>query len=351
MSSLKHTNAIDLPAWRSLYEVAEQIKKLAPWKWMNETDVFGVRFPGTNDIGYVSVMGGIGQHFAVSVYLGNEALHMFNDLQSQEPGHCGAELLLEIPQLMASFEDRDALEAADRSIIKRLGLKFRGANQWPLFRSYRPGFYPWFLEKGEVEKLTVALRQALTMAMLIEDNPDVLRTDNANEYLVRTSRSEGDGVIWENSYEVLAEPESFELNFLVDVEQFKELQTLPRNIRALEADFFIAPGGIQKSPGERPALTYLLLAVETGNGCILGAEVLTAQEGLRTMWGEMPGRLISVLHKNSFMPRQIRVASPLLYNLLSPLKEDTGIDIVFCNELPAADDARAALMHHMQNEM
>jgi len=37
------------------------------------------------------------------------------------------------------FEDRDGLDKQDREVIKKLGLKFRGAHAWPMFCSYRPG--------------------------------------------------------------------------------------------------------------------------------------------------------------------------------------------------------------------
>ena len=52
--------------------------------------------------------------------------------------------VLEIPQLQASFEDRGHLQKEDRDVIKKLGLKFRGANSWPMFRNYAPECSPGF---------------------------------------------------------------------------------------------------------------------------------------------------------------------------------------------------------------
>jgi hypothetical protein len=49
--------------WRRLYEAAVGVKELAPWEWMTETDVFGVQDPETQEIGFVSVMGALGEHF------------------------------------------------------------------------------------------------------------------------------------------------------------------------------------------------------------------------------------------------------------------------------------------------
>ncbi|MGH3145873.1 MAG: DUF7309 domain-containing protein, partial [Rubrobacter sp.] len=122
--------------WRWLYESAVRIKEVAPWEWMTEADVFGVQSPETGEPGFVSVMGMLGEHYAVSLYLGSEGIHGFLDLQEMGP-FADPEALIQIPQLQASFEDREELDRRDREVIKELGLKFRGRNAWPMFRSYR----------------------------------------------------------------------------------------------------------------------------------------------------------------------------------------------------------------------
>ena len=114
-----------LDEWRKLYTVAAQLKELAPWRWMNEDDIFGVRNPETNQLGFASVMGILGEHYAVNVYLGVEALYDFWNLENQDmefpedeeefPDElAGAvmEQLLLIPQLQLSFEDRDDVPRA-----------------------------------------------------------------------------------------------------------------------------------------------------------------------------------------------------------------------------------------------
>ena len=47
-----------------LYQAAKQVKELAPWEWMTEGDLFGVQNPETKEIGFVSVMGELGEHFS-----------------------------------------------------------------------------------------------------------------------------------------------------------------------------------------------------------------------------------------------------------------------------------------------
>src|ERR1051326_7444971 len=159
---------------KTLFSLAARVKELAPWEWMDESEVFGVQNPETGELGFVSVMGMAGQHFAVAVYVGAEGLYGVLDFASQET-ITNPDQLLAIPQLQASFENRDTLDKQDRELIKRLGLKFRGAGAWPMFRSYRPGFMPWFVTSEEARFLAHALEQTLEVAPRVKEDPDILQ--------------------------------------------------------------------------------------------------------------------------------------------------------------------------------
>ncbi|MEZ4860617.1 MAG: hypothetical protein R3C14_04895 [Caldilineaceae bacterium] len=148
---------------RPLYERMAQLKELAPWEWMMETDIFGVQGVGAPEPDYVSVMGMRGEHFAISLYLGNQALLQFWHFEENQEKMQAEDLLL-IPQLQASFEDRNQLTQQDRDQLKALGLKYRGRHAWPMIRSFRPGFLPWYVESAEVVRLTQAVEQLLDVA-------------------------------------------------------------------------------------------------------------------------------------------------------------------------------------------
>ena len=74
-----------LQGWRRLYESAVRIKELSSWEWMTESDVFGVRSPETGELGFVSAMGMLGEHYAVSLYLGSEGINGYLGLQEWDP--------------------------------------------------------------------------------------------------------------------------------------------------------------------------------------------------------------------------------------------------------------------------
>ena len=144
--------------WKALFEAITKVKNIAPWEWMYEDDLFAVKNPETDEVGFVSVMGTIGEHYAISVYLGERGLYGFWDLHQSAPD-ISHQKILEIPQLQAYFEDRNFLQSRDRDLIKQLGLKFRGRQSWPMFRSYRPGFSPWYLESDEARFLQYVLEE------------------------------------------------------------------------------------------------------------------------------------------------------------------------------------------------
>jgi len=174
-----------LEEWRKLYQAAVRVKEIAPWEWMTETDVFGVQNPETGQTGFVSVMGMLGEHLALAVYLGPEGLYRFWGFQ-QMAATGPPETLFELPHLQVSFEDRNKLNQKDRDVINSLGLRFRGRQAWPMFRSYRPGFWPWYLEAAEARFLTFALEQAVDVALRFKEAPAMLEAPDEQSYLVRT---------------------------------------------------------------------------------------------------------------------------------------------------------------------
>ena len=100
---------------------------------------------------------------------------------------------------MVSFEDRQLLQQPDLATITALGMKFRGRNAWPWFRSYRPGFQPWYLTGAEARFLTLALEQAMEVATRLRGNRRLLPALRPEgRYLVRVPERQGEGWAWKD---------------------------------------------------------------------------------------------------------------------------------------------------------
>ena len=326
-----------LEEYRRLYEAAVVFKKVAPWEWMFEDEVFGVRNPETGQIGYVSIMGTSGEHLAMALYLGSEGLDGFWRMHRGE-GLQDPHFLLEIPQLQASFEDRNMLDAKDRKVIKALGLKFRGRMAWPMFRSYVPGCMPYFVTPEEARFLAVTLEQMLDVIGRLHDDPDLLEAPEEDQYLVRVQTEDG----WVDEW---LEPEPITLRPLpkVDTERLTTLrQQLDRKKFILEADLFVMPSVIQEKDDPRPLLPYVLMIAEAQSGMIVGNELAVARPSLDAVWAKAQTGLLDTLARLQAIPQQIAVRDERLHNLLVPIAAGLGIQLLISHRLPMLDEARAA---------
>jgi hypothetical protein len=317
-----------LQDWKRLVEAAARIKQLAPWEWMDEEDVFGIRYPGTGEIGFVSVMGGLGEHYAVALYLGSEALARFREIQ-EDPDVLEEypELLMEVPQLQASFEDRNQLEEWDRQLLHNLGMKFRGRQAWPLFQSFRAGFMPWRLEtEEEVRYLTLALEQLEQVAPRVEEDSDLLE-QQTGAILVRSCRHrDGAKDEWADGYELPPDSEH-KVALWWNPDDVKKLKRARKAPDILELDFFMLPSRIGEK-GQRPQLGYVLLALHAQSNLVFGLDPLTVTEALENVLGRVPGMVLARLADNGLRPKEIHVQSPRLGAVLLPAFEELGTKIV-----------------------
>jgi hypothetical protein len=334
----------DLPTndqWRRLDEAAVLIKELSPWEWMTETDVFGVQDPETGEIGFVSVLGLLGEHFGVSLYPNPRALYDFWALEEAGP-EINPDALLEIPQLQASFEDRNQLDNRDRKVIKELGLKFRGRKEWPMFRSYRPGFFPWFLEAEEARSLAEALDQLLEVAPRFKKDRSLLVPEDES-YLVRVPHQEGPTRVWEDTVMEVPPPEPVSIQVEMAPGALESLESLPQSGHEFEMDLFMFPAPIQGEKGERPVFPYMLLAVDAGTGMVVSTDLLEPVPSLEAMWGSVPLAVTRQLAGLGLMPERLTVGSELLFGLLQPLAEASRLELDLASFLPALYEAREAL--------
>lgn len=331
-----------LEEWEALYQAAIRVKELAPWQWMEEMDVFGVQDPGTDRLGFVSVMGMLGEHFSIATYLGASGLYSFWDFV-EHADTAPPEALLSIPHLQASFEDRGELTDRDRKVIKQLGLKFRGRNEWPMFRSYRPGYFPWHVEAPEARFLTRVLEQTLHVAPRFKQNPDLLTGEDADRHLIRVGREEGEELVWEDRIMRIEPPEPKEIHFKIDTTLLEELRGVSHRSADLEIDFFMLPVFIGER-GARPACAYNLMIVDGGSGMILGHELLQCEPSLEEMHGRIPHIIMQRLAGLDVLPEQVWVRSDLLYVMMDFLGQKLGFEVHYTEDLPALDEARNFLM-------
>lgn len=331
--------------WKRLYELAAELKKLAPWEWMDETEIFGVENPETGEIGFVSPMGMLGEHLSLGVYLGAEGLYGFWDFQEagleSEPF-----ALFEIPQLQISFEDREALEKQDRDLIKKLDLKFRGRQSYPLFRSIRPGFMPWFIISEEARMLIYAIEQTLEVAPRVKENPDILidESDRGNEtVLVRTAEKQNGKLVWSDEMREISPPDETEFTIQIPQEFFDELKSLPQQKNfVLEIALFYAPTPVAER-GKRPFIPKMLMLADARSGMIAGFQLIQPKENIAENYLEISRQVFGSLESLNVRPQEIRVADDLLFELLKNVTQQLNVKLRQTDDLRAIEAAKDAM--------
>ncbi len=338
-------NAPTVAEWRALVNAALRVKELAPWQWLYETQIFGVKNPEGGGLGFVSIMGNLGEHLSIAVYQGARALYQF--LAIQQGAGPLPQLLLETPQLQASFEDREMLDLQDRQVFQRTGIKVRGRQAWPQFRSHRSAFFPWYIESDEARFLTVALEQVLDVTPRLKDDPGLLPDVNSKRFLVRVSEAQEDGALaWRDRVQTVQPPGGFNLRLPAGLKSGAQVKALPKGLD-LEVHVFMLLEPIQDPPGTRPYFPYMLMIVDRKSGMVLGTERLRPYSDWKDVWQSVPYRFLKVLAAQEVGPRTIYVKDRNLATILKLYAEEAGYTLGMTNRLPMLEEAQASLMNFM----
>jgi len=326
--------------WKSLYEIALQFKEKKCWDWIWDSDLFGVQNPWTGEIGYCCIMGRVGEHFALATYSGTEGLDGYLRIANGEIPRDSFNVLEAQKCLMVSFEDRKFVQKPDYEVIKKLGLKFHGKNAWPLFRNYEPGYYPWYITKNEAKYLTLALQQAVDVALRFKDNPHLLTPPKNKEsrYFVRVSKPVNDTWIWNDAWiePIPLQKKKSEYSHKINEHLLGEMKTIKsRNQGCWEFDSFYSPNGIQDGK-ERPYYPRMFLWGDHRSGLVFGFHLAKPEEKQTTLWKEFVKNIKNIDMK----PKEIMVKSEENYWLLEPIISKLGISIRLVDELPMMEEAK-----------
>lgn len=321
--------------WKRLYDLIAQVKTLEPWDWMAEDDIFGFQMPGTGELGFISVMGAAGEHFSMAIYRGMEALDGFWNLQ-ELGNQMTPEALLQIPQLQASLVNREDITDKDRKVMKELGLKFRGANAWPQFRSYRPGCFPWYVEKDEAAMLICGLEQLLDVAPRYREDFDILApTDDDDDYLVRVQKNG----TWQDTTLRVQHSPGRRIVLKMNMATLTKLKQMKQTNLTIEVDFSMEMNPVQDHRDERPYFPYLFMVCDHDSKMILAVNMISPFPSLEDMWGDFPAKVVDTLSRVG-RPKELVTRNDFLKSLLEPVGAELGCKVKKSARLPAIDTAR-----------
>lgn len=331
--------------WERLYRAAVSLRELAPWRWMMDSEVFGVQDPVTGEVGYYAVLGALGEVLGIVVYMGTAGLEAYRRMASAGGAPVDQfDAMAAVRGFSCFFGSRNELDRADLDVIKHLGVKFRGSSAWPLIRSQRPYYIPWFLNSEEARYLALVLEQATIVASRLVEDEDLLDPPRPGLHFVRVPVVDNGDLSWTDRW-LAPKPRAGEpplKGIQVDLKLIGEsILKRRKTSMVLEADVFSIPAPVEGAKGERPYYPRMVLWVNL-DGLVLHFDLF--EPDARFLLQESLVRLIAA---SKGIPGEIRLHGATKISELAPLADQLGINLVNVRALRALPHAKKSLLTGM----
>lgn len=328
-----------LKQWEALYEVGGNLKKLAPWRALADTDILVLQLPGQSEPVYCSVMGQGDMSYGIAVYPGNEALARLYRIIDHD-AHSQELLMLEQNCLVCNFGDREEVEAEDRAVMKQLGLRFRGRGQWIYFRAMKPGQFPWYLDTEQAELLTSALQNLFMLCRCYMEGKLSVDFDSGKT-LTRWYDPEKD--LWMNAVIPMPAPKMERTLDLQDDLLLARLKRSEKTSVRLEADSFYLPLPVQEDKKAPPVGVHMALLVDKDSGLVLDQQFAGPDDPDYVV---APSMLVNYMEEHG-RPAAIYVRSGWMGSLLRNTCKAVGVRLVEDEGIPALD----SVLDHMMGPL
>lgn len=243
--------------------------------------------------------------------------------------------------LTCYFGDREELEAGEREIIKQLGYKFRGHNNWIYFRSMKTGYFPWSLGAEQVVFLTEALSQFL--AAYDDFSSGRVKVDfTKEETVLRKFDAEKDE--WHSSADRLP---PFRINlprYTIDNDiLIHSIKKKAVGNKSIEFDMVFLPFPVQEKKDEVPYMPCMLMLADRDNGLILDQHIVSDTEKEEDAAIDMLEKYV----KKHGRPSALYVRDFRFQRYVSDLCDKTDIKLIVGEAMYNIDEAVGQLIEHM----
>jgi hypothetical protein len=313
--------------WQSLFNTATEFEKVAPWRWMNDGHIFGVRNPETKEIGWCCIMGNGGQHFALGVYRGDKGLtslqRMFeteSNAHHYNPNVISVSLLQDC--LSVSFEKPNMVPDWYKNQLKSLDYSFPKSKNVVHVQSMDPGLQPYEADVKEIPFLILCLQQAMDVALRFDSNKQLLPNVEKHEYLVRKKNTQG---VWED--QLLVQPmdetgEGSELPLLSKavLDRVRKLKKVKEQVLIINV---VSPVPIGQ-PGKRAKFPVMFLALLISQDKIVSSHSCPYPN----RFTELPKFILMVIDELKAIPEAFVFHDPEVAMRLEPLLSSLQITLM-----------------------
>lgn len=330
---------------RKLYDAADRLKKLAPWKMFCEVDICEIGLKDQDEMFYCSMQGmfeddqrisvyqGIGGLVSLSAYLNGSELPEYAAFSRKNCMEC-------------MWTGRNDLRRHDLGCVRLAEKKYRGHDAWPLFRRYETGYEPYYLSPSEMELMGEILTQLCNAIEELRGCGE-LEAMNEGERIRRMYDPEQDA--WVN--EILAPIEKIEAMtdgcVITDELLVRRLQKKNMNGRSLEYDMPYLPVPVQEE-GLRGRRRYprLCILCDADRAFVEGQYFIGPAEDPRDV---ALGMLVNYIEEKG-RPQTIYVRDPEMLGIIGNLCSQARIEICFSPILKMLDFFVEDIMLQLEGE-
>ncbi|HEY5583190.1 MAG TPA: hypothetical protein VIK78_01710 [Ruminiclostridium sp.] len=319
-----------LEQWKVLYEVAVKFKTLKPWDQLWDMDLTTILLPEYKEPFFCSVMGKAGECIAIGTYEGFNAIHGFYYV-AENHKIPPTQMIRYQNNLMCYFGIRDELSSKELNVIKELGLKFRGKNEWIYFRSFETGYAPYILDEPQVVQLTLVLQQFyMALKALIEGRLKV----NFESGNILYRKYDDDSKLWLTYEAPNIIPPRIHMTPVINNELLlAKLNKLEATSNEIELDTLYLNVVINDKEFARPFLGNLLIIADCKSGMLIEQNMLSPKDDVIE---NILGILINYLMQMG-KPKTVYVRDEYMQDYLKDLCERIGVFLKVKGKLKAID--------------
>ena len=339
-----------------LYSLAFAVRKTKLWKTLYDNELFAVSM-SNGEIGYCSVMGALGEHLALALYIGSEGLDSYRLFQEANYMEMNVlktqEFMLSQVCLQCSFESKEELSSKELDAVRKYAAKhqiaLRGANAFPQFMRYQAAHYPWPVSREVDEELVSEMLEAAleVSAKLKEEKKIELGFSEGPAYdrSVPLLAPVGDGFKWSLHPLPPKQPVSYPMPVLRDELLMMRLKKTKRS-SSWACDVVMTPEPVAPEDGSAPVFPYMLLVANCETGLVLPTDVVTNYEdGADALVRAVGNRMLE-----EGIPKRICVVDDRTYALLKNIAGALKIKVVRQRENSLLDALEEDLLHYCSSQ-
>ncbi len=316
--------------WEKLYEVTKMIKKIEPWNFLYDTDIITIKLSERKEPLFCSIMGALGECFAISIY------RDYSELSGLYKIRDGADLPSCIIMsyqncLTCYFGDRDEMADEDMQVLRDLGLRFRGNNNWIYFRNHKAGYYPWFISYEDCEILISAF-QNLYMAILALGQGILVDFDNGDTLLREFSKERDEWINYAASMPEI--PYIYDKIKINNELLIKKMMNKKKTANEIECELFCPIMPIQENKSDRPYLPQMFVMADIKTEMMINYEMVQPEDNKVQLVLDI---LIDYILKNG-RPKTIYVRDDKMTGIIADLCKRIDVKLIEQLNLPIIDD-------------